>query len=356
MHAAGSSCLQPPKAGRNARFAARSAPVQLGRARARGQVQAGSAVERTPGLHRLRAPCLAALAALLSQCLVAAEAQPAEPSATDADSHRLKWHPSWRRVGVPEYVSTALLGTGILALHWVGPADRHWWDGPILHDDWMRDRFRLGSRQGRSRASTWSDALDLAAMGHLLIVDNLLVTAVADANTDVAFQIAVINLQSYALSMFVNRLTKRLTQRARPYVGPCREDPETDDRCGSRSSYSSFYSGHAASTATSAGLICAHHTHLALYGGGLPDVGTCALAVTATTTTGALRIASDNHWATDVLVGHVTGYLAGYLLPTLIYYREPRTKPLDDTGSRVQTTGFILPRPGGVEIGLGGIF
>jgi hypothetical protein len=72
--------------------------------------------------------------------------------------------------------------------------------------------------------------------------------------------------------------------------------------------------------------------------------------------TGALRIASDNHWATDVLVGHVSGYLAGYLLPTLLYYRKPRAAPIEETGSRVQLTGFALPRGDGAELGIGGMF
>jgi membrane-associated phospholipid phosphatase len=249
------------------------------------------------------------------------------------------------------------MGAGIVALHWVGSAKEEAWTGPILHDEWMRDQFRVGSRSGRSRAATWSDALDLGLMAHVFVVDNLLVTAALDANPDVAWQMFMINLQSYAASTFVNRVTKRLTRRARPYVEPCRDDPEADDRCSEHSSYhSSFYSGHATSSATSAGLICAHHTHLALYGGGLPDVATCVAAIGATTATGALRIASDNHWATDVLVGHVSGYLAGYLLPTLLYYREPRAAPIEETGSRVRLTGFVLPRGDGADIGIGGIF
>lgn len=293
------------------------------------------------------------VAVLLSPGIAHAQAGGAKPA---KDEHRLQWHPKWRRVGPPEYVATALLGAGSLALHWVGGAQDELWSGPVLHDEWMREQLRLESRSGRSRASTWSDALDLAAMAHVFVVDNLLVTAVLDSNRDVAWQMFVINLQSYAASTFVNRITKRLTRRARPYVEPCREDPGADDRCGDSSAYHSFYSGHATSSATSAGLICAHHTHLALYGGGFPDVATCVAAIGATTATGALRIASDNHWATDVLVGHVSGYLAGYLLPTLLYYREPRAAPIEETGSPVQLTGFVLPRGDGAEIGIGGIF
>jgi membrane-associated phospholipid phosphatase len=259
-------------------------------------------------------------------------------------------------VGVAEYAGTALLGAGILALHWVEPAASEHWNGPILHDDWMRDSLRISSRSGRSDAATVSDVLDFVALGHLFLVDNVAVTAIGDWNLDVGWQMFVINVQSYALSSFANRLSKRLAQRARPYVEPCRSDGEADDRCGNLSAYESFYSGHATSTATSAGLICAHHTHLALYGGGAADVATCLAAVGFTTATGALRIASDNHWATDVLVGHVSGYLAGYLLPTLVYYGEVRTEPLEDTGAGVRAMGFVLPRGDGVELGIMGVF
>ena len=46
--------------------------------------------------------------------------------------------------------------------------------------------------------------------------------------------------------------------------------------------------------------------------------------------TGGLRVASDNHWASDVVIGHLTGYVSGYLLPTLLYYKEFRITPRDD--------------------------
>jgi membrane-associated phospholipid phosphatase len=49
--------------------------------------------------------------------------------------------------------------------------------------------------------------------------------------------------------------------------------------------------------------------------------------VLGTATTGAMRIASDNHWTSDVLVGHLTGYASGYLLPTLLYYQDFRISP-----------------------------
>ena len=40
-----------------------------------------------------------------------------------------------------------------------------------------------------------------------------------------------------------------------------------------------------------------------------------------------MRIASDNHWASDVIIGHLMGYTSGYLLPTVLYYKEFRVEP-----------------------------
>jgi membrane-associated phospholipid phosphatase len=113
----------------------------------------------------------------------------------------------------------------------------------------------------------------------------------------------------------------------------------------------SFYSGHAAVTATGAGLICAHHTQLSLYQNDLLDQGTCALAVLGTALTGAMRIASDNHWASDVLIGHLMGYTSGYLLPTLLYYKEFRVQPHDHPAPAVYATlPMITPESVGVSV------
>jgi membrane-associated phospholipid phosphatase len=138
----------------------------------------------------------------------------------------------------------------------------------------------------------------------------------------------VIDAQAYALTLALNDLAKNLFARQRPWVqnGDCVTNPDSA-ACGSGGRNLSFYSGHAAVTATGAGLLCAHHTQLSLYQSDLLDGSTCALAVLGTALTGALRVASDKHWASDVLVGHLMGYASGYLLPTLLYYREFRAVP-----------------------------
>jgi membrane-associated phospholipid phosphatase len=266
-----------------------------------------------------------------------------EPTASTPQPKRLRWRPEWRRVGVPEYLTTATLGVGFFALgSLVEPRDQERWSRPVLFDGAARKGLALGSRSARERAASISDQLAIASVTQPLIIDVMAVSLIADRNIDVAWQMFVIDMQSYALAGATNSLTKYFTARERPFGRGCDQDPGYTGGCGTVERYKSFYSGHAALTATSAGLVCAHHTHLPLYGGGAADTGACLGAVAFTTATGALRVASDRHWASDVLVGHLSGYLMGYLLPTLIYYHDLRIEPVEE-GSRARLRIAWLP-------------
>jgi membrane-associated phospholipid phosphatase len=183
-------------------------------------------------------------------------------------------------------------------------------------------RFRTASK--RRGAATISDTLFALEVLHPLLIDPLVTAWWIRGAPDVAWQMTFIDLQAYGLTVTLNNLIKRITARERPWVEPCSRDPGD---CGKGGAYRSFYSGHAAVTATGAGLICAHHTQLSLYQNDLLDTGACVVAVLGTAMTGALRVSSDNHWLSDVLTGHLLGYVSGYLLPTLLYYGEFRIAP-----------------------------
>lgn len=243
----------------------------------------------------------------------------------------LHWHDHWRAVGTREYVTVGILGASIIGVRlFVPTASKASWDEPILFDGAMRDALRIDSAPGRKTAGTISDVLFAWEVLHPTVIDPLLVAWWQRESPRVAWEMTVINAQSYGLTMLVNDLAKRVSSRARPWVSTddCAEDP-SGESCGSGGRYQAFYSGHAAVTATGAGLICAHHTQLSLYQNNYLDTGMCLVAVAGTAVTGAMRIASDNHWASDVIIGHAMGYMSGYLLPTLGYYKEFRTTPHD---------------------------
>jgi membrane-associated phospholipid phosphatase len=273
----------------------------------------------------------------------------------------LHWHHHWRTVGVPEYVVTGAFAALALSVELlVQPEDSADWDSPILFDDPIRDALRISTASGRETAKDASDILFYLSVTHVLF-DNLIVAWWLREAPHVAWQMFVINAQAYSISLALNVVTKRLTGRARPWAQDCDIDPASDSRCGSGDGYASFYSGHAAVTATGAGLICAHHTQLSLYRNDYLDTGACGLAVLGTAITGGLRIASDNHWATDVVVGHLMGYLVGYLYPTLMYYRQFRLTPEgpgDHPPAPTAPTFTVLPivSPQGAQLSLTGWF
>jgi membrane-associated phospholipid phosphatase len=274
--------------------------------------------------RRLRARLLRHLAtSLLAFCLVSSATLPAL-----ADG-RLAWREDWRRVGVPEYVATGTLFASSAAFHYlIPPAKSAFWTRPLLMDRQMRSVLRLETDSARNVAGVISDAWVLLSVAQPLVIDSLLVAGLGDANPDVALQLELVSAQSYGLTVLLNTLAKRVFARERPYGSNCLKDPKYTADCDSLDRYRSYYSGHSALSATSSGLVCANHTHLPLYGGGFRDTAACLASLSMTLVVGALRIASDRHWATDVLAGHLLGFASGYLLPTLLYYHSFRAKPV----------------------------
>lgn len=270
----------------------------------------------------------------------------------------LHWHEHWSPVGAAEYVGISAMAASILGLRlFVEPPGRAAWDNDILFDRRVRDALRFGGRSGRSAASTVSDILFVWEVLHPSVIDPLFVAWWQRESPYVAWQMFVIDAQAYAFTLLINDLTKRLTSRARPWVGigDCAENPSGQE-CGSGGPYQAFYSGHAAVTATGAGLLCAHHTQLSLYQSDLLDSGTCVLAVAGTAVTGAMRIASDNHWASDVIVGHLMGYVSGYLLPTLLYYKEFRIAPHEHPSEGPTFAAVPLAKEGTLGLSIFGVF
>lgn len=256
----------------------------------------------------------------------------------------VQWHGHWRSVGLPESIAApVLLASGVASYLAIGTPSEARWSGTILLDTPARNLLRFNKSSHRRTAETISDALFFAAVLHPVVVDPLLSAWWAHESPQVAWQMSVINAQAYGLTMLLNGLTKRLTARARPWAkdAQCDRDP-SGEGCDSGGAYRSFYSGHSAMTATGAGLACAHHTQLPLYQDPLLDIGACVVAVAGAAVTGAMRIASDNHWASDVLIGDVMGFVSGYLLPTLIYYKQFTLAP----GNQEDSSGpMLVPMP-----------
>jgi len=84
---------------------------------------------------------------------------------------------------------------------------------------------------------------------------------------------------------------------------------------------------------TAAGLSCAHHTHLPIYGTRLADALACARDLTLAAADAILRIMGDRHYLTDVLAGGSIGFAFGYGLPVVLHYAW---------GGRASPPGFAI--------------
>jgi len=249
--------------------------------------------------------------------------------------HRLDW--KWHRFGVFDYALTAVLTASYLTVEFaVPPPTEPNWRGGILFDESVRDAMVAESRTGRDRAAILSDILTLAPQA-IAVVDTVVVPLVFDnGNFDVAVQMALIDIQAFASIGLLSRSGHRFIARERPDVSPCTSDREYHGLClGGR--YASFPSGHTASAFGGAGLICAHHARLPLYGGGAPDVVVCVAGLGMATSASLLRVTSDRHYISDVIVGAGLGVGLGFVVPYFVHYRAANAaKSRADSGWMLQ--------------------
>jgi membrane-associated phospholipid phosphatase len=225
------------------------------------------------------------------------------------------------------------------------PSDHPKWIGPILFDTPVRNALRLHTRSGIQAALDASFLTALVTPTQSLV--DSLVLPVADGNLDLAWQLALMDAQAYALSGLVTASLYDVTGRARPSYEDCKAGTSVDPLCDA-GQYASFPSGHTSAAMTGAGLICAHHGALPLYGGGAWDVAACAEGLTVATAVGVLRMMADRHYASDVLTGGAIGFFSGYGLPMLLHYWK---KPLGEVVSGRDVKLAVAPGAGSTPIG-----
>jgi hypothetical protein len=239
-----------------------------------------------------RVACVALVVFLASGAVTAAEQQIPEDRQQILDD---RWPERWNKVGPVEAGVMGGLATGLILLEFLvkTPATPRWNKG-ILFDDDARSVLRAGSPGGRSRAATASDFGYAGLPFYAIGVEAGLVTWLGQGKGNVALQLALINGEALIINGVVTRATQKGTARARP----------------DRSDNAAFPSGHTSTAFTVAAGLCVQHARLEIYGG-LADKLVCPGALTVAVGTGMLRIVSDRHWASDVLVGAVLGSLVG---------------------------------------------
>lgn len=250
----------------------------------------------------------------------------------------------------------AALATG-LTLYFaesVPPPAPHWRGGIVL-DDAVRGVLRLSSPDDRRGAAAISDVTLVATMT-LAAFDGLLPLLAGDPR--LALRAETAYALAMGLTLSLGSIVKRVVARARPDEVGCVEG-STDPQCTSNDRYQSFYSLHSGVAFTSAGVSCAMHLSFGAYGETAADGASCGVSIVMAALTGALRIASDRHYLSDVLVGAGLGFAMGYLMTLLVANApSPEERRHQDGAGPAPTSLFVLPMidaspgPGATTFGL----
>lgn len=235
------------------------------------------------------------------------------------DAPRVEWRPEWPKFHPIEYVTAGVLGASSLAIQLFVDSQTSGPYGGLLFDDAVRDVLRARTPELRNATKAIAD---WGYRGMLVAPYlDLAVSFAIHRNTEVAWQMLMLNLQAQAVAGFLGLLTNHLVARARPSTEPCATDPKYEEFCY-RGAFSSYMSGHTVTAAAGAGVICAHHLSLPLYGGGAGDIAVCAVSSTVALMVGVSRIVNDRHWATDIVTAWLIGAAAGFVWPRLFHYRS----------------------------------
>lgn len=245
------------------------------------------------------------------------------PSSGRAD--RFQWSedgPSYPTVAPWEWATgAATLAGGISAFLFWHPAEPRW-QGPILLDGPVQDALAVRSDDTRRILSGVSDVPFFLLMFGPSVLDIGVAVAGVRGRPDVAGQLLGMNLMTYGVAALLSYTVSAATARQRPLAVYCRDNPNYDAGCGDAAAENtSFFSGHVAAAFAGAGSTCAHHQHLPIYGEPW-DTLTCATTLVMATSIAVLRLMTDNHYLSDVLVGAGVGIGAGYALPVLLHYQH----------------------------------
>lgn len=240
---------------------------------------------------------------------------------SSARAEELVWKDEWRRVGWEDGVVTGslVLGNFAVGFLWPEPRPEHA-GGGVLFDDAAVELFSGRDPDLRNFAQAASNWLWYGLELYPLVIDAGLVTLIGHQNPDVALQLGIISFNSLAFTGLLTQTAHRLIARDRPIRRDCIEGEDSPAQCEAGNRYASFWSGHTAFAFTGAGLVCAHHRQLDLYGSETAGTVACATTLTLATLTGVFRMVNDKHYATDIIVAAGVGLFNGYLLPTWIYY------------------------------------
>ncbi len=262
----------------------------------------------------------------------------------------VEWDPAWPEFGPSEYVASAV-GLAALLAGRVLPLPRAHWRGGVGFDEAARRGLRLRTTAARRWARDGSD-IGITINEAWPFLDALVVAGWYRDSPKVAVQQALISAEVVAVTAGIQGLVSYFASRERPYGRECggELDPRTRD-CVNRDRYYSFFSGHSSQSFAAAAVNCMHHSYVPLYGGGAADRWACVGAFGVAATTALLRVATDVHYVSDVLMGALIGTTTGLMLPWALHYRHGAAQR--EKAASEAPSVFVLPSIG---VGYGGLY
>lgn len=296
------------------------------------------------------ASAVLALAVVLAWARPVRADEPVPPPDPDTCSTPVVLPAEGGRFDLPDLILTAGSGVTILVAALLGPRKRHARGGVLVDED-FRDALRIPDENGRRAARDASDALLNVMLAFPFLVDAAAYTAWYRNSREVAWNLALVDLETMALTEGMRTVFNVLVSRERPYGRECGDAlPNESFDCDARSRYYSFFSGHSSQAFASAALTCSHHLNLDLYGGGWADATPCLAGFGLAATTALLRVVGDMHYLSDVLVGAALGTAMGFTVPWLVLYRRrgPATHEAEAGASGAHIV--FVPMPGGAGV------
>jgi membrane-associated phospholipid phosphatase len=215
-----------------------------------------------------------------------------------------------------------LTATGMALKGRLVPDDCRWCDSPQL-DLWARQQLKwTDTRPAENGSNALQVILPVGAVATLWI------WAAPHGNRQVAEDLLVVT-EAATTTMFLTVVSKVATVRQRPFASAV-SDPNPPYNI------MSFWSGHTSFTFA----VAAASTQVARLRGRSGWKWLAVATFAGAALTGYLRIAADQHWLTDVVMGAAVGTAVGLALPVLVM------RPAE--GKRPAVT--LAPAPGGLAL------
>ncbi len=146
----------------------------------------------------------------------------------------------------------------------------------------------------------------------------LTIPQVINKKWDNASTIGVMYFEVFFFTKGITGITKSITGRTRPYLYNTSFTPEERynfQENGAPIGNTSFFSGH--TSATFAAAVFLSKTYTDIYGKGTWSKIIWCTSLTLASATAYCRVASGEHFPTDVIVGAMVGSAIGYAIPVL---------------------------------------